>query len=306
MKKVQILMSTYNGDQYLDEQIESLLAQDYGSFEILVRDDGSTDRTLNILERYKQKTDKIFIIKGGNVGVVRSFFYLIQESKDDVDYLAFCDQDDVWKQDKVSRAVQLIEGSSGNNIPFMYCSTTTNVDEKLNILGKSDIPNKGLSLQNALVQNIATGCTVVINKQARDLLLQGLPYYKYVLMHDWWIYMVISAFGKVIFDQQSKILYRQHSSNVVGTTTGVLDKWMKRFKRYLQSDGAPLVTRQVEEFCRVYKSRLNGNKKKTVDKFIDQRKTFLQRLIYSLTCDVYRQTTVDDIILRLLFLLNRI
>jgi glycosyltransferase involved in cell wall biosynthesis len=306
MKKLQILMSTYNGEKYINEQMDSLLVQDYNSYEILVRDDGSTDRTLNILEEYKQKTDRLAIIKGRNIGVVRSFFNLVQESKKDVHYLAFCDQDDVWKKDKISRAVQLIESDGNNNVPIMYCSITINVDEMLNIISLSETPNREPSLKNALVQNIATGCTIVINKQARDLLLQKLPDYKYVLMHDWWIYMVISAFGKVVFDKESRILYRQHSTNVIGATRGLLDKWKKRLERQIKNNGTSLMTKQAEEFYRLYQSKLDSNLKKTIDKFVNQRKGALERLIYSITCDVYRQTTIDDIMLRFLILLNRI
>ena len=116
--RVQVLLSTYNGQKYLKELMDSVLNQDFPNLEILVRDDGSTDKTLHILEKYSGLKN-VQILQGKNIGVVRSFFALLEASPPDAEYIAFCDQDDVWKEDKVSRAVGILE-KHGDNTPIMY------------------------------------------------------------------------------------------------------------------------------------------------------------------------------------------
>ena len=109
MKKVQILMSTYNGEKYVNEQIDSLLQQDHTNLEILIRDDGSKDSTVSILEEYHKENPNIKLIIDKNKGVISSFFELAMKASEEADYFAFCDQDDYWKPQKISRAVNLLE-----------------------------------------------------------------------------------------------------------------------------------------------------------------------------------------------------
>ena len=188
----------------------------------------------------------------------RSFFELIQIASPSADYYAFCDQDDIWEKDKISRAIGSL-ASFPQAIPSLYCSRCLLVDEDLNIIGRSPIPKRGPSFENALVQNIASGCTVVINKAARQLLMREIP--RISRMHDWWMYLVIAAFGKVIYDPEPRILYRQHSSNVIGTGSTAIAIWTTRIRRFLKSSRVPLITEQASEFRRIYGSLLHEEKK---------------------------------------------
>jgi glycosyltransferase involved in cell wall biosynthesis len=260
--RVQVLLSTYNGQKYLKELMDSVLNQDVPDLEVLVRDDGSTDETLRILEKYSGLKN-VQILPGKNLGVVRSFFTLLEISSPDAEYIAFCDQDDVWKEDKVSRAISILE-KHGNNVPAMYCSRLTLADENLKILGFSRIPGQELAFGNALVQNVATGCTIIINNAARQLILKKLP--SAAMIHDWWIYQVVSAFGKVIYDVESRILYRQHSANVIGEKSGLLAKWIKRVGRFLKYVRTPFVTTQAKEFSKIYGESLPVDKKIILDR----------------------------------------
>ncbi len=132
----------------------------------------------------------------------------------------------------------------------MYCSRLEYVDESLRHLGYSRIPSR-MGFSNALVENVATGCTIVLNRQARNLITQNFP--RHALLHDWWSYLVISAFGKVDFDPRPAIKYRQHSNNRVGATTSHAESLKRRFERFVRQDGgARLLIDQAEDFHRCF------------------------------------------------------
>lgn len=282
--------------------MDSILNQDYPNIEMLIRDDGSKDKTIKIIKKFVSSRN-ISIIEGTNIGVPQSFFELLRLSSSDSDYFAFCDQDDVWQKDKLARAITLLN-EIPSEVPSMYCARVVIVDERLDIIGYTPIPKHGPSFNNALVENIAAGCTTVINKAARDLLQNKLP--TNAQMHDWWIYLVISATGNVIYDPEVKILYRQHSSNVVGAKSNYIDRWNARIKRFLQYRKLHLITEQAKDFERLYSQSLPLQKKKVLTRFIYRRSNVTSRLGYAFHKDVYRQSRFDDIILRILLLLDYI
>ncbi|MHB1256383.1 MAG: glycosyltransferase family 2 protein [Dethiobacteraceae bacterium] len=300
--RVQVLLSTFNGQKFLEELLDSILNQDYPELGVLIRDDGSTDETVRILDKYSG-LENVQILHGNNLGAVGSFFALLEDSSPGFEYIAFCDQDDLWLKDKVSRAIGILE-KCDENMPLMYCSRVTLTDENLRKLGFSQIPRREPAFANALVQNVATGCTIIINNAARQLLLKELP--SAILIHDWWIYLVVSAFGKVIYDEESKILYRQHSLNMIGEKSGLLAKWVKRIVRFLKQGRIPFVTTQAKEFHRIFGDYLPADKKLILDRFINERSTFMGRLRYAFKSDTYRQAKLDDLIFRILIILNRI
>src|SRR3989337_2643867 len=179
---VQILLSTYNGTKYLKPLMESLLAQDYPHVEILVRDDGSNDSTLDLLQEYAATHTNIKVVTSVNLGFARSFFKLLEISSSTADYIAFCDQDDVWLQDKVSRAVKFLR-SYQPWTPALYFSRLRVVDENLKPLGYTNLPRKKLSFRNALAKcPQGLGCTILLNQAARRL-LRDFP--RQVYCHDW-------------------------------------------------------------------------------------------------------------------------
>jgi glycosyltransferase involved in cell wall biosynthesis len=300
-QKVNILLSTYNGERFLVKQLDSILSQTYKNIVIHVRDDGSSDKTKEILLNYALKYPKYFKVDfGNNLGVIKSFFELICNSDKTCDYFALCDQDDVWKKDKISNAIAAIKDYS--LYPAMYCSNYTLVDENSNIIRYKKRNVVKPSFCNALVENIATGCTIVVNKHARELIIKRVP--KKALMHDWWFYLVVSAFGTIIYDSDESMFYRQHSSNVVGVKSNLLDKWISRVKRFKARQGMPYVTEQAEEFRIIFGDLLSLRKKEVLDRFLDERISFWGRLVYAVKSESYRQTFIDNIIFKILIILN--
>lgn len=272
MKKIQILMSAYNGEKYLREQLDSIFMQDcekcgLASFSVFVRDDGSSDGTQKILQEYEKKyPGKFYWEQGENKGVIASFFELL--TKADADYFAFSDQDDYWLADKLSSGIRAIEKSSAENekavgvmekekaleksvsdIPILYCCRPKLVDETLQEL-PADIerPPVCAGFGNALIENVVTGCTIVMNRPLRDMVTEELP--RFTTMHDRWLYLVASCFGKVIYDETPHILYRQHGGNVMGTSSNRFAELKERLARFgnRRSD----ISRQTAEFLRIY------------------------------------------------------
>ena len=212
--KVLILLSTYNGEKYLKEQLDSLFLQSV-SFDLLIRDDGSTDSTVDLIEGYQEKYDNIRLICGSNLGYVESFNYLLESNwVNDYDRIAFCDQDDIWLSDKLVSALKQMSSDYDPNIPTMYCSNLSMVDENLNSLRMMHKPGLRCDKYGSLVQNPATGCTMVFNKAAVTLYRRsiGTP----MVSHDYTMLLVCMYMGKVIYDSTSHIYYRQHGANVIG------------------------------------------------------------------------------------------
>jgi len=299
---VQIMLSTYNGAKYLKPLMESLLKQDYPQVEIIVRDDGSSDSTVHLLREYATTCTNVKVFFGENLGFARSFLKLVELSSPTADYFAFCDQDDVWQPDKISRAVEFLSQCSPE-IPALHSSRLAVVDENLKLLGYSDIPEKQLLFPNALVQNPVRGCTSVFNQAARQLFCE---FPQQVSGHDWWIYLFVSAFGIVLYDQEPRILYRQHANNVHGISLGMIDRLKEKISRFINYDKSHAIMQQAQEFKRIYGSLLADKQRKTLEVFLQSRKGFWERLRYALFCDLYRQSTWDNIILKIVLLLNRV
>ncbi|CAG1769601.1 rhamnosyltransferase [uncultured bacterium] len=298
--KVTVLMSTYNGGQFLPAQLNSLYTQTHKNLKILVRDDGSQDNTLSILKA-EQAQNKIELLESqGNLGATGSFFTLLQAAANtDTDYVAFCDQDDIWEQDKIKRAVSLLKDIEK---PALYCSRLSVVNEELNFLHHSLQPRK-IGFGNALVENIAVGCTMVLNRQAMDLLCQKrLPHE--VSIHDWWCYLVISALGTVIFDNEAFIKYRQHSNNVIGIASNWCAVLRRKFARLL-SDRL-WISEQAWVLHELFAEELADNQRALLELLLKAKASFWYRVRLALSANVWRQKFIDNIILRLVILLNRI
>lgn len=297
--KVNVLVSTYNGEKYLREQLDSLLAQSHKNIHISVRDDGSTDNTVRILKEYASKYRFIQVAYGENLGVIESFFRLLTDAGEDFDYFAFCDQDDIWFPDKIKDAVEEMNTEDGNQ-PILYCSRVEFVDENKNPLGLSRIPGR-IGFGNALVENIAIGCTIVINRKARETILATKP--GRIIMHDWWFYLIVSALGKVIHEKKVNIKYRQHGRNVIGGTASFLLSVYRRTREFLKSgEDAFRVRDQAIEFRRCYGQLLDDTHARILRRFIESKNTISTRVQYSLGMDVWRQSSVDTNILRVLVL----
>ncbi len=270
--KVIVLMSTYNGEKYLKEQIDSILNQSIKNIELIIRDDGSTDNTKKILEEYCAQNNKIKVIFGENVGVEKSYRELL---KYDVkaDYYAFCDQDDIWLNNKIEKAIEKI--NSIEKKPVLYYSEVKAVNNNMEIILTSNytgIDTLGSSFNTTPV----IGCTVLFN----NILKQYIEKYgiaENIVMHDLYMYRLCLAIGgHIIHDKDSYIMYRQHENNVVGISSSSLKK-LKIYDKFKK-------TRRMmaKDILDLYGDCISENNKEIlikVAKFNDKM-SFFEKLTY--------------------------
>ena len=309
--KTQILMSTYNGERYLREQLNSILNQNIKNCQLLIRDDGSQDNTRTILEEYAQRFEQITYYAGENIGVQKSYFNLIEHADPNADYIAFSDQDDIWLPEKVSQAIAYLEiNKSAPDVPLLYCSAQRIVDEQLNpvkmmVSREIHFPSFG----NALVQNVCTGCTAVVNQKLIEMIREHQPkHFENIVMHDWWLYLTASCFGFVYYDNRAYIKYRQHENNAHGA---ISDHWklMKyRLGQLCQPRGE--IYRQAEEFYECYAEILHesmyASNIQLLKKLCSSQKGICNKL--RLVCDkrIYRQKPGDDFVYRGIVLMGKL
>ena len=218
---IDILLSTYNSEKYLEEQINSIINQSNEGWNLLIRDDGSSDNTLQIISKYIDRfSTKIFLTSSGeNIGIVKSYETLLRESKSE--YVMFCDHDDVWLPDKIQLTLdKMTEREKENpNQPILIHTDLKIVDNRLNEIHSSFWkllkikPSKLTDFNLLSVYNYVTGCTVMINKEAKRIVL---PFADCVRMHDYWIALCVAKSGIIDVVNRQTILYRQHSENELG------------------------------------------------------------------------------------------
>ena len=272
MVPVQIIMATYNGERYIKEQIDSIIASTYKDWVLTIYDDGSTDDTLSILKKYEEQyPEQIQVVKNKeNKGVIGNFLQGVQNSK--LSYIMFCDQDDVWLPEKIKLTLttMLQEEKRRKNKPLSVFTDARVVDQDLTTIHESFFksnqldPSK-LDLAHMLMENKLIGCTVMINEGVKNL-ITTLP--KKGRLHDWWIGLISATFGDIVFLPEQTLLYRQHSNNVVGNQSYV-GYVMKRFRTiFKQKDSIKANYRQAAEFYQIYKNHIMDQQKKdTIEKF---------------------------------------
>tara|TARA_B100000470_G_C19764716_1_gene380085 strand:+ start:448 stop:1389 length:942 start_codon:yes stop_codon:yes gene_type:complete len=231
--KIAILLSTYNGTKYLEEQLDSILNQTYSNYVIVARDDGSYDDTIQLLNKYAKKfTDKFHLLEQDllNLGASDSFSYLIEyvlENKQSLGlesaYMMFCDQDDIWSLEKIHKQIDEMlkvekQQTGTKPIPVLIHSNLRVVSEEKSLIAESFVHYQGLEIErnrftNLVISNVVTGCTVFINEA---LARKAVPVSKEAIMHDWWLSLVASAFGKLVFIDAPLVSYRQHDTNAIG------------------------------------------------------------------------------------------
>ncbi|BDD40574.1 glycosyltransferase family 2 protein [Streptococcus ruminantium] len=227
--KVNILMSTYNGQRFLPEQIRSIQEQTYTDWELFIRDDGSSDRTREIIQDFVNQDRRIHFIEeesGENIGVIKSFHRLV--NYDVADYYFFSDQDDIWLPDKLEVSLQKAQMYPMDK-PLMVYMDLKVVDQQLEVMTESMIRSQSHHANTELVQelteNTVTGGVAMINHH----LAQMWRVTENILMHDWYLALLASAFGTLVYIDQPGELYRQHSDNVLGART-----LSKRFKKWIR------------------------------------------------------------------------
>ena len=207
-KKIDILMATYNGEKYLSEQIESIISQTYTEWNLLVRDDGSSDNTCVILTEYEKKDSRIKIIKDnkGNLGTVKNFEELLHNSNSE--FIMFSDQDDVWKKDKIEIMMKYIENSD----LIISDAIITNEDLELQYESLFSVVNSRNGIVKNIIKNTYYGCCMLFKKRILDKVLP-IPENKEI-GHDLWIGLISEKYYKVKFINEKLLYFRRHSSNM--------------------------------------------------------------------------------------------
>lgn len=296
--KVAVAVSTYNGKNHLAEQLESIFTQQDVDVTVYVRDDGSTDGTLALLQSYARE-GHLDVIQGENMGVVGSFFELLSLIPDEYEYVALCDQDDVWFPQKLSRAIQVLQQSGGGSSPMAYCSEYIFCDKQLNQTEPSHLNRIGIGFYTTLYENKASGNTMVLNRTLLTLLKETDV--SRVYCHDWWIALVATGIGYLAFDTYESLLYRRTGSNVSPTGMKGLALLKFRINTFLKSDELEKVTEQLKYLSDAYGKRLTPEKQDTLNVFLNGsriRKVLFQHRL--------RQSFVEDLVLRLLFLMGKL
>ena len=305
-ERVAILMTTFNGEKYLDLQLTSIANQNHTNWELHISDDGSTDQTLDIIKEFQnQTTNKVILYKTeDNLGFVNNFFSLIDKDIK-ADYFMLADQDDIWCSEKTSRSLTYLKSQDLAH-PALYCGRTQLIDMYDKFKGKSRLFKKRPGFRNALVQSIAGGNTMAMNKAAKAVVQQTIPYSKDVVSHDWWIYIVITAYGgHVHYDPMPRLLYRQHPQNLIGSNIGVRAKlqrlklltsggfkeWNDRHLRALDCLTTPLIRKTNDALRTFYELRSNN---------------FLTRFRKIFSSGFYRQGLQGQITLAVAILLKKL
>ncbi len=307
-KTIQILMSTYNGEKYIKEQIDSILKQNIGleNLFILVRDDGSTDSTLTILKEYKSLYPSNFdFFIGENVGPCYSFLDLVSKANLNYDYFAFSDQDDFWLPKKLKSAINLIKNKN-QSIPQLYSSKYTIVDSSLNkIEGQNAKKVNFTSFENSLIENVATGCTEVFNKEmlllfnkVNETKVQGF------FMHDWVLYMLGTSLGEYTYDNNSYLQYRQHENNVLGASRGKFNNINRKIRLFFKYNSGDIIRKNNKAFLEVYGDLVSKEYKTLLDQFAN--KSFKNNLKLGFNKNFKRQKFIDEVIFRFLIIANYI
>jgi glycosyltransferase involved in cell wall biosynthesis len=275
---IEVLLATYNGERFLREQIDSIIAQDYENIRVIARDDGSIDSTVSILSEYAQRfPDRFRIVLTGpsTRSAKNNFLFLMREST--ARYICFSDQDDVWLPDKVRKSKQAmdeLESQWGETVPMLIFTDLQVVDEFLNTLHRSywDLekiaPGRINQLPSLLGRNVVTGCTAMLNRALVKLSLR-MP--NDASMHDCWVGLLASAVGKAQFINEQTVLYRQHDLNVIGANhrdSSLRESAQRFFRKDARRVQWKIGQREAEAFLSEHVSELSKENREVLQKFL--------------------------------------
>ena len=257
-KKIDILMATYNGEKYLAEQLDSIINQTYHNWNLLIRDDNSTDRTLEIIQDYQKKDNRIKLLKDneGNLGIVKNFEELLKNSESE--FIMFSDQDDIWIENKLDVYLKTAEKIKIKG--FLLHSDAILFDKnKSNILKDTFIFKKAINkgLENVFFNYFVQGATILISKEIKNFIL---PFPKEVYLHDRYIHLISELFFERIFVNEALIYYRQHGDNQIGAKNTIRELLSKR---YFDERDRQL----IKVIYNKYGSLLTEDKKKLIEEY---------------------------------------
>lgn len=299
-------MSTYNGQKYLKEQLDSILSQEGVETYLLVRDDGSIDETSAILDEYARQYTNVEIIKGKNIGFAQSFMTLVYSGSEyeNIDYYAFSDQDDVWMKDKLISATNMAEKVKTENGIVLYFSSARAVDSDLNyIFDFAKYEKYEYSKASSLVRCYMLGCTMVFSKETARFLTSHKPV-REIEMHDLWINQTCAFFGKIVYDRIPHILYRQHGNNAAGVSKALkvrIQRQIKSFRKYSRRHFRELNARC---FYDTYKNILSEEDKDIVSTVAFYRQSLKSRWKFFSSHTHVMGVRSSDIVLKIRILLG--
>ena len=301
--RISVALCTYNGARFLKEQLASIAAQTRSPAELVVCDDGSADATIAIVREFASGAPfpvQVFV-NPLNLGVAANFSKAVELCGGEL--IAFSDQDDVWLPHKLARAEHMILQST-DPAGTLYCSRLQYVDASLVPLGLSLIPS-AIGFQNAVVENIAVGCSVVFGLDIRRRLLQAAP--ADMMMHDWWAYLVAAAFGQIVFDPTPNLLYRQHGGNVAGWERKPLKIWNRTrglVRRLLRDSRGLESLNQAARFIATYPD-VPQESRQIVEELLRLRDAdMLSRARYALHPRVERNDVIENFGLKAMLLMG--
>jgi hypothetical protein len=302
--KVVILLATKNGCEFLPDQLQSYCEQSHPNWELIVPDDGSVDQTAEIVKRFTASVPrKVSVRKGPCQGFHRNFMSLAGDPKIDADLFAFSDQDDIWSADKLERGVNWL-ASIPEWIPAVYCGRTELMDRWGVHKGYSQLYAREPSFQNALVQNIGGGNTMMFNRATKKLLEATAT--ADMAAYDWWTYQITTAAGGIVYyDPQPCLKYRQHKGNLIGCRYGVI----ATSKRIYRLFSGSLVGQNDNNITALQRIRplLTPANRATIDRFAEgRRSSLLRRLHLLMQTGVYRQGMLENLGLFIGFAFRRI
>lgn len=299
------MMATYNGDKYLDEQLASIEKQTCKDWQLVVSDDGSSDKTLDILKKFQanQTLNKVIIRTGPQKGSASNFISMLTDPLVRGSYYAFSDQDDVWLPNKLEVAIAQIKSIEKYELPVLYCGRTINVDEDLHKISESPLFVFPATFRNALVQSIAGGNTMIFNdalKRKCELFHPVVP------VHDWWLYLLATGVGGVVhYDKEPYVLYRQHPDSLIGGNYSLIHR-LKNVKRIFNGEFKASIDLMVDALTQIESSLIKENRE-IFSLFKLMRVAKLRdRIRLLLTAGIYRQTLRGTISLFFALLIKKV
>ena len=296
--RVVVMLATFNGARHLAEQLASLRSQSVSRLDVVASDDGSTDATAAILAGEAARWEKgaFEVVAGPCEGFAENFRSLILRAGPGADFYAFCDQDDIWDDDKLMVAMSRLSQLPAST-QALYCAATRTIAEDGRPIGMSPIMRRPPSFRNALVQSIAGGNTMVMNSAAFETMREACRDIRFV-SHDWWAYIIVSGSGgTVVYDPVPKVSYRQHDRNLVGSNSSYVAK-LRRVVRLLRNDFRGWNDKNVAALTKA-KSMLKPESVAVLDGFAAARslKGGLRRVKSIRRLGLYRQTWSADVML---------
>ena len=304
---VAVILGYFDGQSFIGEQLQSIIGQTHSALHIYLCDDKSEPRfSFDGLRLDQNSLAKISVgVRPHNIGFTNNFLNALASISDEFEYFAFSDQDDVWHEDKLEKAIAALENGPSEQ-PALYCARTEIADATCeHTLGYSPLFNKPPSFANALVQNIGGGNTMVLNRAARDLILVATQDVT-VVSHDWWCYQVVTgAGGHVIYDSEPCLKYRQHGHNLVGANTS----WrasLLRIRGLLRGSSHEWNDINLAALS-AHRHLLTNSNQRVLDDFVEARQsTLIKRLFLFKRSGVYRQTLFGNLGLLLGVILNKV